>query len=159
MYDVSHVGFVDPHAERDGRHDRLNAVLNEIILSRFTFVVAQPSVVRQRAIAGLVKLRGDLFHIGTPDTIDNPRVVGITCNDFGNLGQPIVAAFDPIDQIGTVERPHEKSMILQLELPGDVFADRFGRGGGISMEGRLGKQFAKRFEFAIFGTEVVSPIR
>ena len=53
MYDEPDVGSVDAHPECHGRHDDLDALVEEGILMRLALLVREPGVVGQRRDADL----------------------------------------------------------------------------------------------------------
>jgi hypothetical protein len=59
VHDQSHVGLVDAHAERVGRHDRAHVLVHERVLHLVPARVVQPRVVGDRGDLGALQHRVD----------------------------------------------------------------------------------------------------
>ena len=64
---------------------------------------------------------------------------------------------DVILQVGPAEVAHEHRRIAKPKLNGDILANGFGCGRRIGVDRRIGKAVAQPSQFAILGTEVMSP--
>ena len=69
--DETHVGLVDPHAERRGCHDRLSAICDEVVLNARPLGRLEPGVVVVRAKAVPSEDAGDLLGRAARPRVDD----------------------------------------------------------------------------------------
>ncbi len=73
MHDEPHVGFVDAHAERIGRHHDAHLTAEPILLPRRTLGMTQTAVVGRRRNTGITQRRGQLLGALARPHVDDTR--------------------------------------------------------------------------------------
>ncbi len=71
MHHEAHVRFVDPHAERHGRHHNLQVIALEFFLHFSAHAVFQPGMISPGADATTLQARSGVFDFGAAVTVNN----------------------------------------------------------------------------------------
>ena len=154
----AHVGFVDPHAEGDGRAHDAHVVAEEGFLVASAFFGGESGVVRTGGEAAGGEGLGGALGGGTRGAINDAAFFGALFDPFGDLASGSVFGENFVGKVGTVEGRHVDTGIAQAKVSDDIRANPLGRGGGEGHDGHLGQDVAKLGDLAEFGTKVVPPL-
>ena len=158
MRHPANVGFVDAHAEGDGRHDNQPVIGLEAALDLAPGVGVHSAVIGQRALASVTQGGGKAFGLGAGAAVDDARLALAR----GSKGQDLLAGAvlrgkGKVD-IGAVKPAEELARLtLAKELLNDLGAG-FGVGGGRESGERHIKRAAQRADAQVVGTEIVPPL-
>ena len=158
MYDEPDVGSVDAHSERHGRHDDLDALVEERVLMRLALLVREPGVVRQRRGADLGEPRGERIDLPPRRAVDDARLAAVAFEHVEELPLQHRSRQDAVEEIRPIEGADQLDRIAQPELRADVAAHaRRGR-RGVGVHADAGQELAQPAELTILGPEVVPPL-
>ncbi len=74
MNDIPYIGFIDPHAERIGRHHDRTAVEDEILLVCVSFLVRKTRMIAGGTDAGSTQLFAQFLDILSPYAVNDPAL-------------------------------------------------------------------------------------
>ena len=159
VHDPSHIGLVDTHAKGDGGDDYLRVIANERFLVVATRLCIETGVVRQRADAIVLQLRGKLIDALAREAIDDARAA-ITARKLSQF-RVRRACLGPhgVIQVGAIETRNMNARLAQGELLHDIPPDPLGGSGCERRDWHPGKPRAYAMELAILRAEIVTPVR
>ncbi len=154
------VGFVDAHAERDGRHHHQPVLAEEPGLVTRAGPLVQPRVVGQRRDAlGDQELRG-LLHRRPGQAVDDPGVPGVLgAQQVQQLLARLALRRDAVLDVGSVETGDDVQRVVQLQPGADLGVRGPGRRRRQGDPGHLGPALVQHRQREVVGPEVVPPLR
>jgi len=91
VHDEAHVRSIDPHAERDRRHDDLDILIQECVLVPMPRGVVQPRMVGHRADAALGQPLRQRVHFPPRLAIDDARLAAMKFEECERLAEAVAA--------------------------------------------------------------------
>ena len=157
--DVSHVGFVDAHAERDGRHDHHAVFPQKAILIRRAHLGGESGVIRQRIEALVAQPRGDRIDAAPRQAIHDAGFVATRRQELEQLCARVGFHRDAVADVRPIETADEANRIGQLEAHHDLVARARVRGRGQCHPRHAGEVLLQHVEPEVVLAEVVAPLR
>lgn len=153
-------GFVDAHAEGDGGDHDHPFLAQEFFLVLASHGSIQSGVIRQGIPALLFQPGCGLFHFLARQAIHDASVIGVLGFEEGlQLFARVVLECDAVTDVGAVKAGDELGRIFQRQPLDDLAARRRIRRGGEGDARHAVETFVQHRQRAVFGTEVVSPLR
>ena len=156
---VPHVGFVDPHPERDRGDDGFDFFLDEGFLVSLAFIVGKARVIGPGFVAQGVEIFAERVHVFAADAVNDSRIAPMPIQHVADLADPVAAAFHAVNQVRPIKRTHEHFGLVEAQVLGDVPANPLGRGGGVGVNPNLRKRQPQNFEGRGIRGENRDPIR
>ena len=158
MNDVPHVRFVDPHAECDGRDNRVQLIVDQRLLVPLAVRVGHAGMIGARAEPQLIQQRADFFHPVPGDGIHDSGLAPEPLHHGTDLIQAGQTLLDVIGQIGTMEIAHQQGGIGHIQGSQNIAAHLFRGRRGETMQRHAGKTLLQHSQLPVFGPEVMSPL-
>ena len=157
--DEPHVGLVDPHAERDGRHHDRDLVAREKLLVVASRGVIHPRVVRQDGPALRLQAGRQLIHAAPRAAVDDARVIAVRFQEGHRLRRAIRSGPDFQEQVLPVVAGDERVLVTETERGLDVSLDPL-RGRGRERDADRGRiPLAHGQQLPVLGPKIVPPLR
>src|SRR6516164_9853103 len=107
MDDEAHVGFVNAHAECDGRDDNWHIVVDKPLLVPVAFVPVHASMIGQRGPAIRVEFGGNLVCLLAFATVDDPGLAAPRLQKLKQLCEAVAAPFGGEKEVLAVKAGHK----------------------------------------------------
>ena len=159
MKDKAHIGFVDAHAECDGRADDAIVLAQKCVVVEGAHGMIEPGVIWQRAPATARELAGQFLGAAPRGAIDNAAFSAMGVKPLDELSRRVHFPLHREKQIRPIEGAHKHFWPAHEQFRCDLRTGRRvgGRrnGDGLKAAERLGDLAQTQ----IFGPEVVAPLR
>ena len=155
--DPADIGFVDAHAEGDGRADDPRIVAEKLLLIFAALGGGEAGVVGAGGETAAGEGFGDAFGGGAARAVNDAALVFAFADEIDDLFRGLILRDDAVGEVRAVEAGHEGLRIVELQVLDDVGADTAGGGGGERHHGDAGESRAECGELAIFWAEIVAP--
>ena len=167
MYDESHIGLVDAHAEGDGRHDDVYFLLDEVVLRHRSHLGVESGVVGRGLEAVELQLLRQFLHLLARQAVDDATLALVLPEESDDLAVGVLLAHflpDLIIEVGAVERALELLGVDDAQALLDVGAHLVGGRRRKRYDGNLVDAPELRYlvdggpDVAILGPEIVPPL-
>ena len=159
VYDETHIGLVNAHAESVGGHHHRGTVVEEILLVFLPLLVGEPGVVPGGGISPLLKGLTHLFHGLSGGAVDNPAFVPALLQKLKGFRQLVLGPAHFEIQVGPVKAGDGDHGVPQLQQGENVFPHPGSGSGGESGHHRpLGQGRYKFRNGQVAGPEVLAPL-
>ncbi len=159
MGDESYIGFVDAHAERDGRHDDDAFLADEALLMPATIGIGKACVIGERRPAALAQPIGGFIHAAPGQAVDDAGVAAMFAFEKGEqLLAWVVLGFDLVTDIGAIESTDENPRVFQGQARADLAACGCVGGGGQRDARHMGKTRGQLGKPQVLGAKIVAPL-
>ena len=157
---ITHIRFVDAHAECDGCHYHIDTFHEEVILILRTGVAVHTCMIRTaRDIVGNQNL-GKFLDFLAAQAIDDARFARMLLDIFNNVSIYIVCLMAHfIIEVRTVERRLESRSLLDSEIFHDIVLHLDSCRCSESNDRTLSNLVYYRTDISVFRTEIVPPFR
>ena len=155
----AHVGFVDAHAEGDGGHHHHAFLAQEAALVFRADAGVEAGVVGQGMHALLAQPGRGFFDLAARQAIDDARLAAPRRQEIEQLASRVVLQRHPVADVRPVEGGDEPGRVLQAQALGDFAPGGMVGGGGERDARHFRPALVQQVEFAVFGPEIVAPLR
>ncbi len=154
------VRLVDPHPERDRRHDDVELPREEGALDGLSLLGVEPGVVG-RGAARRAELGGERLGVLPRRRVENRGTARTVAEEGDRRCVPLTrGALDHLDrEVRPAEPVDEARRLVEAELGGDVVLHRRRRGGSERDDGGGAKEGEALAEHPVVGAEVMAPLR
>ena len=156
--DKTYVGFVDAHAERDGRHHDQPFLVQEALLVRCTGFAGQSGVIRQCREALITEKLSDFIHFFARQAIHNARITAPLGEKCQQLLARLLFGHDAVKDVRAVKTRQKPLGVLQVQAGDDFFTGTLVGGGGQGDARHLGKHLGQLAQLQVFRAEVMAPL-
>ncbi|RML88107.1 hypothetical protein ALQ88_05894 [Pseudomonas savastanoi] len=155
----THVGFVDAHAERDGRHHDQPFLIKEAFLVGSTCFRGQPGVIRQRGIAVFAQKYGHFIDFLARQAVDNASIAAPFGEERQQLFARLFLGHDAIEDVWPVEAGQKALGVLQVQARDDFFTGTLVGGGSQRNARHIRKQLGQLPQLQVLRAEIMTPLR
>src|SRR5450759_2367446 len=115
MSNKTHIGFVDPHAEGNGRHDYHAVFIDKTILVLGAHGCVQAGMIGKRWDASACKRGGGFIHFRTRQTVHDTRVSSMALGDESlELRSGVLLLDDLIKNIRWIKTRNEAGRVMKF---------------------------------------------
>ena len=116
MYDEPDVGSVDAHSECHGRHDDLDALVEEGILMRLALLIRKPGVVGQGRGAGFGEPRRERIDLLSRRAVDDTGFAVVPLEDVEELTLQQRSREDAVEEVRPIEGANQLDRIAAARV-------------------------------------------
>lgn len=159
MDHITHVGLVDPHPERDGRHDYVDLFVQELVLVAGPRRGIHPGMVRSDLDVVGGQQFGQFLDLLAAQAVNDPGLSLVVFDITDNILRGIRLRTDLVEKIRPVERRLEYRSVEHTEVLLNVHLYFRRSRRGQRDQRRLPDLVDDRTNAAVLRAEIVSPFR